>query len=118
MAGLATITLSISSCRAEEAADQSSYPLKSENAIPLGDISEYLSFSLFWPCAKTAAAPRTPSTATAVAMKVKPAIRAMAVRVSIFRACCSCAPDLARNSDMYVSLRRRLCELNNVHLER
>jgi len=43
MAGLATMTLSISSCRAEEAADQSSYPRKSEKAIPPGDISEYLS---------------------------------------------------------------------------
>ena len=44
--GLATITLSISSCRAEEATGQSSYPLKSENAIPLGDFSEYLSCAL------------------------------------------------------------------------
>ena len=43
MAGLATITLSIWSCRAEETTAQSSYPLKSENAIPLGDVSEYLS---------------------------------------------------------------------------
>ena len=49
MAGLATITLSTSSVRAEETTDQSSYPLKSENAIPLGDFSEYLSLS--WPCA-------------------------------------------------------------------
>ena len=43
MIGLATITLSTSSVRAVETADQSSYPLKSENAIPLGDFSEYLS---------------------------------------------------------------------------
>ncbi|MGA7631409.1 MAG: hypothetical protein WCB11_11610 [Terriglobales bacterium] len=43
MAGLATITLRISSVRADEAAAQSSYPLKSENAIPPGDVSEYLS---------------------------------------------------------------------------
>src|SRR5437867_9301279 len=35
MVGLATITLSTSSVRAEETTDQSSYPLKSENAIPL-----------------------------------------------------------------------------------
>jgi hypothetical protein len=40
---LATITLSISSVRAEETTDQSSYPLKSEKAMPLGDFSEYLS---------------------------------------------------------------------------
>src|SRR5712672_4493214 len=51
MLGLATITLSTSSVRAEETTAQSSYPLKSENAIPLGDFSEYLS------CAQTAAAP-------------------------------------------------------------
>ena len=43
MVGLATITLSTSSVRAEETTDQSSYPLKSENAIPPGDFSEYLS---------------------------------------------------------------------------
>src|SRR5580704_4182451 len=43
MAGLATITLSTSSVRAEETTAQSSYPLKSENAIPSGDFSEYLS---------------------------------------------------------------------------
>jgi hypothetical protein len=43
MVGLATITLSTSSVRAEETTAQSSYPLKSENAIPLGDLSEYLS---------------------------------------------------------------------------
>src|SRR5271163_4742103 len=46
MVGFATITLSTSSVRAEETTDQSSYPLKSENAIPLGDTSEYLSLSL------------------------------------------------------------------------
>ena len=49
MAGLATITFSTSSVRAEETTDQSSYPLKSENAIPPGDISEYLSI-FFFPC--------------------------------------------------------------------
>src|SRR5437762_2987052 len=43
MVGLPTITLSTSSVRAEETTDQSSYPLKSENAIPLGDFNEYLS---------------------------------------------------------------------------
>src|SRR5262245_44895846 len=61
MVGLATITLSTSSVRADETTAQSSYPLKSENAIPLGDFSEYLSnFS----CAYTVA-PRTASTAVA-----------------------------------------------------
>src|SRR5882762_4194874 len=59
MIGLATITLSTSSVRAEETTDQSSYPLKSENAIPLGDFSEYLS------CAQTAVLPRTASAAAA-----------------------------------------------------
>jgi hypothetical protein len=54
IAGLATITLrissgSVASVRAEETTDQSSYPLKSENAIPPGDVSEYL--SLYWSCA-------------------------------------------------------------------
>src|SRR5689334_3605491 len=43
MVGLPRITFSTSSVRAEETTDQSSYPLKSENAIPLGDFSEYLS---------------------------------------------------------------------------
>src|SRR5439155_18794539 len=55
MVGLATITLSTSSVRAEETTAQSSYPLKSENAIPLGDFSEYLS------CARAAVPPRTTS---------------------------------------------------------
>src|SRR5580700_874927 len=114
--GFATITLSISVVRAEETSAQSSYPLKSENAIPLGDTSEYLFLS--WPCAKRAAAPRTPSTATAVAMRVKPAIRATAVRLSIFCACCSCATDFVRNSDMGISLHRKVCKLINVHLRR
>src|SRR5271165_1959063 len=59
--GLATITLSTSSVRAEETTDQSSYPLKSENAIPLGDFSEYLS------CAESDVKPRTASTAVAIA---------------------------------------------------
>ena len=45
MVGLATMTLSTSSVRAEETTAQSSYPVKSENAIPLGDFSEYLSCS-------------------------------------------------------------------------
>ncbi|HZS99064.1 MAG TPA: hypothetical protein VFA40_19925 [Terriglobales bacterium] len=40
MVGLATITFSTSLVRAEETTDQSSYPLKSENAILLGDFSE------------------------------------------------------------------------------
>src|SRR6202042_2839818 len=60
MVGLATITLSTSSVRAEETTDQSSYPLKSENEIPLGDFSEYLS------CAQTPAAPRTTGPAGAI----------------------------------------------------
>jgi hypothetical protein len=46
MVGFATITLSLSSVLAEETTAQSSYPLKSENAIPLGDFSKYLSLSL------------------------------------------------------------------------
>jgi hypothetical protein len=37
IAGFATITLRTSSVRAEETTDQFSYPLKSENVIPLGD---------------------------------------------------------------------------------
>src|SRR5262245_8132470 len=64
MVGFATITLSTSSVRADETTDQSSYPLKSENAIPLGETSEYLS------CADIAALP--PTTASAMA-KVAPA---------------------------------------------
>src|SRR3982074_2206460 len=60
VSGLASITLSTSSVRAEETADQSSYPLKSENAIPLGDFSAYFS------CAPTTAAPSTESIAAAV----------------------------------------------------
>src|SRR5450631_4007611 len=62
MVGLATITLSTSSVRAEETTDQSSYPLKSENATPLGVVSEYFS------CAQTAVPPRTASTAVAIAI--------------------------------------------------
>src|SRR5271170_1098714 len=54
--GFATMTLSTSSVRAEETTDQSSYPLRSENAIPLGDFNEYLSLFLSWPCANRAAA--------------------------------------------------------------
>src|SRR4030095_6654493 len=61
MIGLATITLSTSSVRAEETTAQSSYPLKSENAIPPGDISAYLS------CAQTAA-PRTAIAPATIAM--------------------------------------------------
>src|SRR2546429_6422969 len=56
--GLATITLSTSSVRAEETTAQSSYPLKSENAIPLGDFRDrkstrlnsshgYISYAVF-----------------------------------------------------------------------
>src|SRR5277367_6104759 len=74
MVGLATITLSTSSVRAEETTAQSSYPRKSENAMPLGDFNEYLS------CAKGAATTRTASTATAVGTIVKPPIRSTAVR--------------------------------------
>jgi hypothetical protein len=43
MIGLPTITFNTSSVRAEETTDQSSYPLKSENAIPLGDFNDYFS---------------------------------------------------------------------------
>src|SRR5205085_10800565 len=60
MVGLATITLSTSSVRAEETTAQSSYPLKSDNEIPLGDFSEYLS------CASTAVPPRIASVAAAI----------------------------------------------------
>src|SRR5271166_1778145 len=88
MVGLATITLSISSVRAEETTAQSSYPLKSENAIPLGDFSEYLS------CAESAATPRTASTAVAIAI-VSWVLRFMAdpfvTRISIW------AQDLAQH---------------------
>src|SRR4051812_6028908 len=62
MVGLATITLSTSSVRAEETTGQSSYPRKSENASPLGDASEYLS------CAQTAVPLRTLSTPVAIAI--------------------------------------------------
>src|ERR1700726_718409 len=62
IAGLATITLSTSSVRAEETTAQSSYPLKSENATPSGDFSAYLS------CAQTAAPPSAASTAVARAI--------------------------------------------------
>src|ERR1700744_4212562 len=62
MIGLATITLSTSSVRAEETTDQSSYPLKSEKAIPSGDFSEYFS------CASTAMAPRMASAGMAIAI--------------------------------------------------
>jgi hypothetical protein len=57
--GLATITLSTSSVRAEDTTAQSSYPLKSANAIPSGDFSEYLF------CASTTAPP-TASTAAII----------------------------------------------------
>src|SRR4051812_45871686 len=62
MVGLATITLSTSSVRAEETTAQSSYPLKSEKAMPPGDSSEYLS------CASTVVPPKTVSTAVAIAI--------------------------------------------------
>src|SRR5205823_1223712 len=62
MAGLATITLSTSSVRAEETTAQSSYPLKSEKAIPLGDAREYLS------CAPTVVPPRNASAAVVIAI--------------------------------------------------
>ena len=62
MVELATITLSTSSVRAEETTLQSSYPLKPENAIPLGDSSEYLS------CALTAEPLSPASTAVAIAI--------------------------------------------------
>jgi hypothetical protein len=43
--GLATITSSASSIRAEETTAHSSYPLRSENTIPLGDFGKHLSLS-------------------------------------------------------------------------
>src|SRR5208282_4041071 len=75
MVGLATITLSTSLVRAEETTDQSSYPLKSENAIPLGVFSEYLSCA--WSCAQMTVAPRTASAAVAIAI-VSLLLRSMA----------------------------------------
>jgi hypothetical protein len=78
MVGFATMTLSTSSVRADETVAQSSYPLKSENAIPPGDFSEYLS------CAYRVVATRTTSTATAA---VTP-IRKPAERVLVLRSCC------------------------------
>src|SRR3954447_760893 len=62
MVELATITLSTSSVRAEETTGQCSYPGMSENAIPLGDASEYLS------CAQMAVPLRTLSTPVAIAI--------------------------------------------------
>src|SRR5246127_3096604 len=62
MVGLATITLSTSSVRAEETTAQSSYPLKSAKAIPLGVSSAYLS------CAQIAVPPRRADSAAAVAI--------------------------------------------------
>src|SRR5712672_1830648 len=59
--GLATITLSTSSVRADETTAQSSYPLKSENAMPLGDFSAYLS-------AETAIPPKAENDAIAIAI--------------------------------------------------
>src|SRR5580704_7491749 len=76
MVGLATITFCIGLCSAEETTAQSSYPLKSENAIPLGDFSEYLSGG------SAAATTSTVSDATAAATNVKHARRFMAVRDS------------------------------------
>src|SRR5258708_10464142 len=51
MVSLARITFSTSRARAEETTAQASYPQKSENAIPLGDFSEYVS------CAEASGAP-------------------------------------------------------------
>src|SRR5579864_5523320 len=83
--GFATITLSISVVRADETSAQSSYPLKSESAIPPGDTSEYLPLS--WPCAKRAIVPRTATPTRAIATTGRPVGRPAAVRVSIFRSC-------------------------------
>src|SRR5271168_1368311 len=117
MAGLATITLSTSVVRAEETTDQSSYPLKSENAIPLGDFSKYLSLS--WPCAERAEATMAASSAAVVATMVKPALRSTAVRVSILCSCCSCAADFVRSSDMLCSPSpKSFLSAINLHLER
>src|SRR4029453_17266273 len=63
MVGLAAITLSTSSVRAEETTAQSSYPLKSENAIPLGDFNEYLSSAAL----AAAGMPRTTEISMAIA---------------------------------------------------
>src|SRR5262245_45415207 len=55
------MTFSSVSVRADETISQLSYPRKSENAIPPGDFSVYLSN---WPCAK-ALAPRAASATAA-----------------------------------------------------
>src|SRR5215469_6043864 len=89
MVGLATITFSTSSVRAEETTAQSSYPLKSEKAIPLGVTSAYLS------CAEIAAPVRTISIAATVA-----------IMSSFFRRFMTCpflfAPDLFDDSNVTI----------------
>src|SRR3954468_7908296 len=95
MIGFATITLSTSSVRAEETTDQSSYPLKSENAIPLGDFSEYL--SAFWTCALRALATATAITATTMAASIKPPRAALGFSL-LCR--CFCATDFVTDSDI------------------
>src|SRR3984957_11952683 len=114
--GLPTITLSLSSVWAEETSDQTSYPRKSENAIPPGDTNEYL--PLFWPSARRTTAPRTASAATAVATMAKPPIRFTAVRVSILCSGRSCSTDFVTNSDICISLHGKVCRVIHVHLER
>jgi hypothetical protein len=77
MAGSATIALSTSVLAVETTA-QSSYPLKSEKAIPLGDISEYLSST------PIALAMGTTNAVAAIATTIKPAIRCAMVRVFLW----------------------------------
>src|ERR1700722_19659454 len=97
MVELATITFCIGLCSAEETTAQSSYPLKSENAIPLGDFSEYLSGG------SAAATTSTVSAATAAAITVKQARRFAAVRASVFCSDRSRPIDFAPSSGMVCS---------------
>src|SRR5579862_3031555 len=94
--GLATITLSTSSVRAEDTMAQSSYPLKSENAIPPGDFSEYLSL------AESAVAARIASRARTVTPTIKPATCSAAARICSFCSLSSCSSDFVTSSDMIV----------------
>src|ERR1700730_1751136 len=96
MVGLASIALSTSSVRAEETSDQSSYPLKSENAIPLGDFSEYFS------CAPTTAAPSTASIAAAVKIEGLP-LRFMADPLNCRR--------LARDHHHTIAVPSKICQI-------
>src|SRR5580698_1718512 len=67
ISGFPTITLSTSSVRAEDTTDQSSYPLKSENATPSGDFNEYLSSA-----APTAAVKTASTTSNIATLSLRP----------------------------------------------